>query len=171
MPMCLGALASTPLSFPLQRPILLPCHHRCPPRSEFPPPPLEIDTATTLMTPVSVADWVAAHATGASRRAVLCGPGAVDPSLAGFQFAVSFHTGGAPASYAPGGEVFVYALPSAAGPCRVQVTEAASSSASSFDVAPGQVLLVPGGGRFATTVGFAEGGTTMVVTNAAFGVK
>lgn len=124
------------------------------------------------MTPVSVAEWVAAHATGASRSAVLCGPGAVDPSLAGFQFAVSFHTGGAPAAYAPGGEVFVYALPSAAGPCRVQVTEAGSgSSSSTFDVAPGQVQLVPGGGRFATSVAFAEGGTTMVVTNSAFGAK
>jgi hypothetical protein len=139
-------------------------------RSEFPPPPLELDTTTTLMTPVSVADWVAAHAAGASRSAVLCGPGAVDPSLRGFQFTVSFHTGGAPASYAPGGEVFVYALPSTAGPCRVQATEAGGAS-SAFNVAPGQVLLVPGGGRFATAVSFAEGGTTMVVTNAAFGAK
>lgn len=62
-------------------------------RRTFPSPPLELDSASFLMAPVHLGKWVAAHAAAApDGSAVLCGPGARDPSLAGFEFMLAAFT-------------------------------------------------------------------------------
>lgn len=134
------------------------------------------------MTPVRLSDWVAAHTGAASTRAVLCGPGAVDPSLAGFEFTAAVYTGAHP-DWAPadGGfilplasEVFLYGLPGSAEavpaePTRVLVKDGTSGQLFTFGLPAGHVLLVPGGKQFSVRVEFATGGPgVLVTTNAAF---
>ena len=134
------------------------------------------------MEPVNLEQWIAQHAAASpSQCAVLCGPGAIDPSLRGFQFSVQLHAGpggdnATPSRLCDGSEVFIYHLPSKAsnnisGVTSVEVTGADGSTKQCFDVPPGHVLLVPGGQGYATSISFARGSATMVVTNAAFATK
>ena len=123
--------------------------------------------------------------------AVLCGPGATDESLRNFQFKVELHSLTGNDSFAStagdqtphfthegGSEVFIYHLPLSTVPTSscsslpvttVKVSTSSDGATSSYELLPGFVMMVPGGGRYNSEIQFPSGGSaTLVSTNSAF---
>lgn len=115
--------------------------------------------------------------------AVLCGPGAVDSALAHFDLTLAVHAGqdssAPPCVVVAGGDLFLYQVRGGSGGSgtRVTVTRAAISESSgdigpasmptAFTLGEGDVMLIPGGGRFAVSASWAERGLCIAVASGA----
>jgi 3-hydroxyanthranilate 3,4-dioxygenase len=142
-------------------------------------PPIVVDTARSLHPPIVLADWIATHA-AAGGHAVLYGEGAVEPSLREQEYTVDVFTRTVPGNrwcggggaggggvLLPAGEIFIYQM-SGGGVVHVTDTHAGAGSAAgaagsvpgegvqTFPLASGDVMLIPGGGRYRVRLEWPE---------------
>jgi hypothetical protein len=146
------------------------------------PPQLELDAARVLHDPIPLAHWVATHAAGPG-HAVLYGEGAVEPSLREQEYTVHVFTRTvagnawceAPGVRQPRGETFIYNMRGSGEVVLADTSASASGDAgagagagavTTFALGAGDVMLVPGGGRYAVRLAWhGDDNAALVVTN------
>jgi 3-hydroxyanthranilic acid dioxygenase len=154
--------------------------------------PVEVDKTTVCSPAVNLKEWVAANVSPSpAKSAALCGPGAVDPCLSGFEYSCRFVTGpleDGESKVIDGGEVFIYNMAlaqktaveggatgsgSAGSKVKITLTKVGGSGDESTNTTkevvlpPEHVIIIPGGSKFAAKMHFEEGCVAMVVTNSA----